>query len=218
MTRRRNNATQRGNRHKLARPRHASVSGPQSRDAATHRRTHDTALRLAPDGETHQSRGSCGARSSARTRRSFLEQPRIHGLPAEPDIVERQRAQAQLGDEHRTRVVETLHYRGVLRGDAGPESFGAVRRGNSSSIEKVFTAPRDAVQRPAVLARGNFLIGFFGLLERQLARQRDHAAQLGIESLQSPEIKLGKALGTDFSLLDPAGKLRHRGECNVFVL
>src|ERR1700676_1108623 len=107
--------------------------------------------------------------------------------------------------------METPHDRGVFHGDTVSKRLGAVRRGNSSGIQKVLAAPWDAMQRPAVPARGNFLIGFFGLLKRQLARQRDHTAQPGIKLLESPEIKMCEPLRGDFSLLDPAGKLCHRG-------
>ena len=42
----------------------------------------------------------------ARSRRALLEQPRVHRLAAEPDVVERERAERQLGDQHRARVVQ----------------------------------------------------------------------------------------------------------------
>ena len=47
-----------------------------------------------------------GAGAGARARRAFVEQPRVHRLAAEPDVVERERAEAELGDEHGAGVVE----------------------------------------------------------------------------------------------------------------
>ena len=37
---------------------------------------------------------------------SFLEKPRVHRLAAEPDVVQRERAEAELGDQHGSGVVK----------------------------------------------------------------------------------------------------------------
>ena len=180
-------------RHR-ARARHPAVRRTQPGNAAAHGRAHDAAAGLAPDREAHQSRRSGCARARARSRRSFFEQPRVHGLSAEPDIVERQSSEAQLGDQHRTRLMKTLHDRGVLGGHAVSEGLGAVGSRDAGSVKKIFGAPWDAVQRPAVFARGDLGIGLFGLRQRQLTCKRDDATQLGIEALQSFEIKIGEPL------------------------
>ena len=46
-----------------------------------------------------------------------------------------------------------------------------------------FAAPRNAVQRSAIFAGGDFFVGLLRLLQRQVASQRDDAVQLGIELL-----------------------------------
>ena len=50
--------------------------------------------------ETDQPCGGRGAGTCARSGCSFFKQPRIHGLPPEPDVVERKCSQTQLGDEY----------------------------------------------------------------------------------------------------------------------
>src|SRR5581483_67825 len=78
--------------------RYAAECRPQARDAAAHAGRDDAASRLAADRETDETRGVRGAGTGARARGALLEQPRIHGLSAKPDIVERERAEAQLRD------------------------------------------------------------------------------------------------------------------------
>ena len=148
---------------------------------------------------------------------AFFQQPRIHRLAAKPDIVERQRAQAELGDQHGAGFVQTLYDRGIFAGHAIAERLRAVGGWNSRGVQQILAAPRDAVQRSAIFARGDFLVGLLGLLQREVARQRDDAAQLGIELLQAFQINFGQPLGREFSRLDPARELRHRSKCNVLV-
>ena len=74
--------------------------------------------------------------------------------------------------------------------DAIAERLGAVGGRDAGGIEQIFAAPGDAVQRAAIFAGGDFDVGLFGLRERQVARQRDDAAQLGIEALEALEINV----------------------------
>ena len=124
----------------------------------------------------------------ARPGGALFEKPGIHRLAAEPDIVERQRAQAQLRHQHRARIVQPLHHRGVLRGNAVAERLGAIGCRNAGGIHQVLRAPRNPVERAAILAGGDLLVGLPGLRQRQVAGQRDDAAQLGVEALQSFEV------------------------------
>ena len=171
--------------------RDAAVGGAQSGDAAAHAGADDAAAGLAADGETDQARGGGCARSGARAGRAFFEQPRIHGLAAEPNIVERQRAEAELGDEHGARVVQALHHGGVLIRDAVAEWLGAPGGRNAGGVEQVFAAPRDAVQRAAIFAGGDFGVGLLGLLQGEVARERDDAAQRGIKFFEALRDKCG---------------------------
>ena len=60
------------------------------------------------------------------------------------------------------------------------------------------------MQRAAILAGGDFLIGFFGLGEREVACERDDAMKLRVELLNALQINVGEALGGELALLDPA--------------
>src|SRR5207244_6420031 len=94
--------------------RHAAVSGARPGDSATHAGADDAAAGLAANREADQARRSSGARTGAGARRAFLREPRVHRLPAEPNIVERQGAETELCYEHGTRGVQTLDDRGGL--------------------------------------------------------------------------------------------------------
>src|ERR1019366_8624556 len=167
---------------------HAAVGGPQPGYAAAHGRTHDAAASLAPDSETHQSRRRSSAGACARPRRAFLQQPWVHRLAAEPDVVQRERAHTQLGNQHRTCVVQTLHYRCILGRHAIAERLGAVRGKDARGVHEVLRTPRDAVQWPTVFASTDFPVGLPGLRERQFARERDDAAQFRIEALKTLKV------------------------------
>ena len=97
----------------------------------------------------------------------------------------------KLGDQHRARIVKTLDDDRVRGGDAIPKGLGAIRGGNARGVQKVLRAPWNAMQRSAILAGRDFLIGTLGLGERQFAGKRDDATQLGIELLQTRQVDAG---------------------------
>ena len=90
--------------------------------------------------------------------------------------------------------MKTLHHRRVLCGYPITEGLRAVGGGNARGIKQVFASPGDAVQRPAVPSSSNFFVSLSGLRQRQVARERDHAPQLGIEFFQPLEIDTRQAL------------------------
>ena len=145
---------------------HASKRRPQSGNAAPHRRRDDAAAGFAADREADQSGRGRGARTRARSGRAFLEQPRVHRLPAEPDVVERQRAQAQFRDQDGAGVVEAPDDRGVGGRHAVPVRLRTIRRGDAGRVEQILDAIRDAMQRPAIASSGDFRVGFLRLRER----------------------------------------------------
>jgi hypothetical protein len=81
------------------------------------------------------------------------KQPGIHGLSAKPDVVQRQRAQAELGNQHRASIVQPRSHRGIFAGNAIAIWLGAVGRRNAGRIEQVFRAPGNAMQRSAIFCR-----------------------------------------------------------------
>src|ERR1039457_2353152 len=83
---------------------------------------------------------------------ALFQQPWVHGLAAEPDVVERQRTHAQLGDQNGARLVEEMDYCGVLRGHAAAERLGPISGRDAGGIHQIFGAQRDAMQRAAIFA------------------------------------------------------------------
>ena len=65
--------------------------------------------------------------------------------------------------------LQPAHDGGVCGRDAVPERLRAVRRRDAGGVEQILDAVRDAVQRAAILARGDFRVGLFRLRERRVA-------------------------------------------------
>ncbi len=162
--------------------RHASIRGPQSGDSAAHAGADDAAAGLAANREADESSRRGRPRPGAGARRSFLQQPRVHRLSPEPDVIQCQRAEAELGDQHGARSVQPFHHGGVFFRNAVAVRLRAIGCGNSGGVQKILPAPWNSVQRPAVLARGDFFVGLLRLRQRQLARQRDDATQRNFAS------------------------------------
>src|SRR5204862_7327445 len=100
-------------------------------------RRDDAAAGFAADGESDESGGGGGARSGAGAGRPFLEQPGIHGLSAEPDVVERERAERELREQHRAGGIEPADDDGISGRDAILERLRAVRRRDAFGVEEV---------------------------------------------------------------------------------
>src|SRR6185437_3820606 len=110
------------------------------------------------------------------------------GPALEPDVVERERAHAQLCHQHRACLIQPRHHRRVRSRDAVSKRLRAVGRGDAGRIEQVLHAKRNAVQRSAIMPCGDFGVGLFGLRKRQVAREGDYTAELRIVLLQAREI------------------------------
>src|SRR5262249_3446178 len=149
---------------------------------------------------------------------AFFEQPRIHSLPAEPDIVERQRAEAKLGDKNGAGVVKALDDSGILGGDAAAKRLSAVRGRDAGCIEKIFSAPGYAVERAAVFSGGDFGVGLFSLREGEIAGESDDAAKFRVKLGDAIEVDMSEALGSELSLLDPTRKFCNGRKSDVFVV
>ena len=198
--------------------RNATVSGAKTSDAAAHAGADDAAASFAADREADKGRGGGSTWAGAGAGSAFFEQPGVHGLPAEPNIVEGERAETELCDEDGAGVVQALHDGGILSRDAIAKRFGAVSGGDSGGIEKIFTAPGDAMKRAAIFSGGEFGVGAFGLREREIMRESDDAAKLRIEFLDAAEINVGEAFGREFALLDPARELSDGSKSYVGVV
>ena len=101
-------------------------------------------------------------------------------MATEPDVVEGERSEAELGDENRAGGVKALDDGGVVFGNAIAERLGAISGGNAGGVEKVFSAPGDSVEWTAILPCRDFDVGLFGLLQGEIFRERDDAEKFRI--------------------------------------
>src|SRR5436190_1486061 len=108
----------------------AAIGGAKAGDATTHGGGDDAAAGFRADGEGYEACCGCGSGAGARAGGAFFEEPGVHGLAAEPDVVEREGAEGELGDEDGSGFVEAGGDGGVGGGDAVLEGFGAVGGGD----------------------------------------------------------------------------------------
>src|SRR5580693_8351501 len=113
--------------------------------------------------------------------------------------------------------METSHHRRVRSGYAVSKRLGSISGGDAGSVQQIFAAPWDAVQRAAIFARRDFSIGLLRLRQRQVARQSDDAMQLRVKSLESLQIDVSKSLGSKLSSLNPSRELVQRSEGDVLI-
>ena len=139
-------------------------------------------------------------------------------MSAEPNVVERESAEAELREENGAGGVEALDDGGVFLGNAIAERLRAIGGGNAGGVEKILAAPGNAVKRTAIFSGGDFCVGLFGLGEGEIAGEGDDAAELGIELLDAAQIDVREALGGEFALFDPARELGDWGEGDVGVV
>ena len=196
---------------------HAAEGRAQAGGAAAHARVDDAALGLAADGEGDQSGSRGRGRTGTGAARAFLGNPGILGLSAEPHVVERQRAEAELGDHHRAGLVQAMDHGGILVGHAVAERLGAPGGAHAGGVQQVLAAPGHAVQRSAVLAGGNLAVGLPCLFQCLFLHQRDHAQQLGVMALDAVDVDLRQALGTELARADPVRQVRDRRERDRLV-
>ena len=87
----------------------------------------------------------------------------------------------QLAHQHGAGIIEALHRGGVLRGNIVARDLGMPRGKDSSGIENILQAERNAVERPAILATGDFFFGGARLFAREFGGLGDEGVDLRIE-------------------------------------
>ncbi len=106
-------------------------------------------------------------------------------MAAEPDVVERERTQAQFRDQDGPCVFEAAHHGSVFGGNAISVGLRSVGGGDAGGVEQILRAPRNAVERPAVFSGGDFLVGGLRMGKGGVARERDDTVEFGIELLEA---------------------------------
>ena len=117
--------------------------------------TYDAALCFAADTQSDEARGGGCARTGALSRSSLFHEAWIHGLPAEPDVIERERAHAELRKEDCSGCVKSVGNDGILArnsvsvgfGTVGGWNPGRVQGGSSGSAGDSRGAARDSGRR-----------------------------------------------------------------------
>ncbi len=148
---------------------------------------------------------------------AFFEQPGIHGLAAEPDVVEREGTHAELRDEHGAGGVETLDDGGIGLRNAVAEGLRSVGGGDVGGVEQILCTPGNAVKRATIAAGGDLAVGLPGLRERLIFGERDDAVQRRVEALEAIEIDAGEPLRCELARVNPAAELRDAGEGDVVI-
>ena len=106
--------------------------------------------------------------------------------------------------------VEPLDHGGVFIDDLVLEAACAPGGGIAFDGEQILGAPGNAVQRAAVLARGDLVVGFSGLRQGAVFGEGDDEVQRGIVALEAGEVHLGQVDGGDLAAADEVGEV-HRG-------
>ena len=128
-------------------------------------------------------------------------------MPAEPDVVERERAKAELGHKDGSRGIQPLDDGTIFCGNAIAVRLGTVSGGNAGGVEEILCSLRNSVERAAIFACCDFRVGLTRLFQRMLAGQGDDAAELWIELFQAVKINLRQALRGDLAAFNPAREL-----------
>src|SRR5947209_19316707 len=96
------------------------------------------------------------------------------------------------------------------------ESTGAPGRAVALYAKQVFAAPRNAMQRSAIFAGGDFAVGFARLRLCALVSEGDDAVKLRVESLEAFEIHRGEIAGRDAFCADQLAELADVPETYAF--
>ncbi len=171
------------------RARNTTEGGTKTDHAAAHARADDTASGFTADGESNEAGCGRGSGTGTGSRCTFFEQPWIHRLAAEPDVVQCEGAQAQFGDQDCARIIQPFHDNRVIGRHAISKRLGAIGRPNARRIEEILRAPRDAMERATIAAIRDLTIGLLRSPKGGVTHESDDATELRIESLDPLQIQ-----------------------------
>jgi len=99
------------------------------------------------DGEGYEGGGGA-APGPALSRRSLLRGARVHGLAAEPDVVEGEAPRESFADEDGSASLRRAVTVASAVGMRVTEGLGAVGGGDVGGVEEVLCSPGDSVRGP----------------------------------------------------------------------
>ena len=193
---------------------HQPERGHQADDAAERRRAPDRSAGVRAERHRDQPGGDGGARARRGAAREVREVPRI--ARRRPRQIERRAGVrhlvgGQLAEEHGAGVVEPARRGGVLGGNPVDEDARVARRQDALRVVDVLQRERDAVQRAAVLARGDLGLGRAAPGARARSNVgRDEGARLRVVLLDAPDQRLGQLHRRQLSRLDQCRQLGDR--------
>ena len=139
-------------------------------------------------------------------------------MAAEPDVVEGEFAGGKLGDQNRACIGQARDDRCIHINDAIFERRGAPSGRIALRGVEIFYAPGNSVQRAAIVACGDFLIGLPGLAHGQVFGDGHGAEQLRIQALQAREIHFRQLDGSRLLRANQFRELRHWPVSRVFEI
>src|SRR5262245_42465189 len=141
-------------------------------DAAERSRVANRSAGVCPQCSHHQSGGHSGRRTRARTAgESMFRIPRVpYGRPSlvQSGAAMSEFQSTEIAHTNCAAILEAAHGSRVIAGNMINENPRVGGSSNAPSFDQVFQTDRYAVQRAAVLVRGNFSLGYLGLAQRFL--------------------------------------------------
>ena len=144
-----------------------------------------------------------------------------HGFfvwPPNQLIAAGQLAGRELGDQHRARVAQHLDDAGVVVERLLLERRRAPRGLVALDRDDVLRAPRNAVQRPLVLARRDLGVGALRLGAAVVVEERDDVVQQAVVAVQPREVHLGQLERGHLPRAHQLGEMPHRPERHVLEI
>ena len=146
--------------HRDARERHQAVGRLQPHRTAIGGRDADRTPGIGPHGRVTEAGGDGRSRAAAGAARGAAGIPRVVGLPHPGiDRAVGELQQIGLGDQHRARLTQVRDHGGIARRGRGEDGVGAEAGDRACDVHQILDADGDAVQRTAVAAARELLLG-----------------------------------------------------------
>ena len=209
--------------HHPARAAHPPISGPEPRDPAKGRGAEDRSPGLRADGEAHERRGYRGARAGRGASGPALRVPGISARAADRSIREAipqasgELHHRELPEKNRARLAELPHHGGVLVEHLILGGLGTPAGLDPRGREEILRSVGDAVERAAIAVLRNLALRRARLLPRHVRGHGRERVQLGTETPDAIQVRLGELDGGELARPDLRRQLRDRKVENVLA-
>ena len=110
----------------------------------------------------------------------------------------------RLADDHRTRLAQAAHRRGILLRNEIRHDLGAARRGQPRRLQQVLHRHRHAVQQPQGRPAAPLAILRLGGLKRFVRRHHGERPQIALQGLNAGKQRFGDLNRSELAALDAA--------------